>query len=265
VPNLPHRWHNHQMTAMPDRHHDDLPAAPESGPVSYRLERMQVSDVPDIADVERRCFTNPWPASAYRRELQHGEQNYYLILRDVTRATTGGAASAASVAPRRGLLPIGLPRRARPAPATDAVVGFAGMWNAFDEAHLTTIAIDAPYRGRGLGEALLVAIFDEAVRRGVNWVTLEVRVSNEPAQALYRKWGFSIQGVRKRYYSDNNEDAYIMWSRALSDADYQAELAGHRAALIDRLGGAVDGLEEIGPEPGLAPPAGKPPWEMGGD
>ncbi len=250
------------MTIPHDGHHAHLPEAPRVDAARYRLDRMLVGDVTDIADVERRCFTNPWPASAYRRELQHGDQNYYVILRDITASapnTDSSQAQSPSIG-RRGLLPIGLPRRPR-AIAKDPVVGFAGMWNAFDEAHLTTIGIDIPYRGRGLGEALLVAVFDEAVRRGVNWVTLEVRVSNEPAQALYRKWGFSVQGVRKRYYSDNGEDAFIMWSRAVSDVDYYAELVGHRAALLDRLNGAVLGLDEIGPEPGLVPPAGKPPWE----
>jgi [ribosomal protein S18]-alanine N-acetyltransferase len=241
------------------------PEAPDPGIARYRLERMDFEDVPEVATVERRCFTNPWPLSAYRRELQHGEQNFYIVLRDVTGLSEPDPEPEASrQIPRRGLLPLGLGKRQRQRPARGPLVGFAGMWNAFDEAHLTTIAIDEPYRGRGLGEALLIAVFDEAIRRGANWITLEVRVSNEQAQALYRKWGFSNQGVRKRYYSDDNEDAYIMWSRALSDADYQSELSTLRAVLLQRLGAAVDGLEETGPEPGLVAPSGPAPWETGG-
>jgi ribosomal-protein-alanine N-acetyltransferase len=113
------------------------------------------------------------------------------------------------------------------------------MWSAFDEAHITTIAIDEPYRGRGLGEWMLATVFDEAVRRGANWLTLEVRVSNASAQTLYRKWGFSVQGTRRRYYSDNNEDALIMWSRALNDDAYVAERSRLRQTLFDRLGDQI--------------------------
>ncbi|MCC6315200.1 MAG: ribosomal protein S18-alanine N-acetyltransferase, partial [Thermomicrobiales bacterium] len=187
----------------------------------YHLDLMRQEDVAEVAQVERRCFTNPWPVSAYRRELQHPEQNYYIILRDCrppapTEPVDAAHAAATRPLPRRTLLPIAFGRRPEPGerPA-QSIVGFAGMWNAFDEAHVTTIAVDEPYRGQGLGEVLLTALFDEATRRGANWLTLEVRVSNAPAQALYRKWGFSVQGVRRRYYSDNNEDAHIMWSRAL--------------------------------------------------
>jgi ribosomal-protein-alanine N-acetyltransferase len=116
------------------------------------------------------------------------------------------------------------------------IIGFAGMWIAFDEAHVTTIGVDPDLRGRGLGELLLVAMFDEAFRRHTNWLTLEVRVSNAPAQSLYHKYGFTEQGRRKRYYSDNNEDALIMWSESLADASYQARLESLRDRLIEKLG-----------------------------
>ena len=80
---------------------------------------------------------------------------------------------------------------------------------------------------------------DEAIARGANWLTLEVRVSNDSAQALYRKYGFSVQGTRRRYYSDNNEDALIMWSRPLSDLEFRAEIENHRGALSTRLADQV--------------------------
>jgi ribosomal-protein-alanine N-acetyltransferase len=83
-------------------------------------------------------------------------------------------------------------------------------------------------------------MIDEAISRGANWLTLEVRVSNTQAQALYRKYGFTVHGTRKRYYSDNNEDALIMWSRALTDADVRAAIETRRLALARRLGNAVD-------------------------
>lgn len=203
---------------------------------------MTFDDVPAVGRVERRCFPNPWPASAYRRELQDLKQNHYIVLRALTPLGEESAdeASAGRSVPRRSLLPLHIGRRHDNAPTPAQIIGFAGMWQSFDEAHITTIGVDPAYRGQHLGELLLLSMFDAAMARGANWLTLEVRVSNEPAQALYRKYGFTVHGVRKRYYSDNNEDALIMWSRALSEADVQAELEQHRSALFARLRGMVD-------------------------
>jgi ribosomal-protein-alanine N-acetyltransferase len=129
------------------------------------------------------------------------------------------------------------------------------MWLAFDEAHITTIGVDPDQRGRGLGELLLLCMFDEAVARGANWLTLEVRVTNAAAQALYRKYGFTAQGTRKRYYSDNNEDALIMWSPALGEAEFRAEVESRRAALERRLGNHL-APGSLSPFPGPASWAG---------
>ena len=208
----------------------------------YRLDLMTFDDVPAVGRVERRCFPNPWPASAYRRELQDQKQNHYIVLRALAPAgddATDNAGVARSL-PRRSLLPLHLGRRHESSPVAAQIIGFAGMWQSFDEAHVTTIGVDPAYRGQSLGELLLLSMFDAAMARGANWLTLEVRVSNEPAQALYRKYGFTVHGVRKRYYSDNNEDALIMWSRALSEPDVQAELEQHRATLHARLREKVD-------------------------
>ena len=120
------------------------------------------------------------------------------------------------------------------------------MWQLYDEAHVTTIGIDLPFRGRGLGEALLLRLLDESVRRGANMLTLEVRVSNEGAIRLYEKYGFGVHGVRPRYYSDNGEDAYLMWSPPLRDDAYLERVDELRQALIERL----DGVLEV---PGQAP------------
>jgi ribosomal-protein-alanine N-acetyltransferase len=208
----------------------------------FRLDPMTVDDVPAVGRVERRCFPNPWPASAYRRELQDQKQNHYIVLRALAPAGSDahGEATQARGLPRRSLLPLHLGRRHENDAVPAQIIGFAGMWQSFDEAHVTTIGVDPAYRGQSLGELLLLSMFDAAMARGANWLTLEVRVTNEPAQALYRKYGFTVHGVRKRYYSDNNEDALIMWSRALSEPDVQAELESHRAELHARLRGKLD-------------------------
>ncbi len=224
------------------------------GPV-YSLDIMTQDDVPEVSRVERRCFANPWPASAYRRELQNPAQNFYVVIREspVTAPISGsdsadphepnlehGIAPAKPV-PRRALLPITLGRKQDSnGQQRSPIVGFAGMWLAFDEAHVTTIGVDPVCRGQGLGELLLLCMFDEALDRGANWLTLEVRVTNAAAQALYRKYGFTTHGTRKRYYSDNNEDALIMWSPALADPDFRARLESRRFALEQRLGNHID-------------------------
>jgi [ribosomal protein S18]-alanine N-acetyltransferase len=216
--------------------------------LAYRLEPMTTADVPEVSRVERRCFSNPWPAAAYRRELRLPEQNAYVVLRQFPAGVpavgpTGGPKPLGNGAHANGrhdgtrplarlaLLPFGR----RPEPNAPRIVGFAGMWSMFDEAHITTIGVEPEFRGRGLGELLLIALADEAVRRGADWLTLEVRVSNIPAQALYRKYGFTVQGVRKRYYSDNNEDAYIMWSPSLRDPAYLARYAELRDRVLERF------------------------------
>ncbi len=213
-----------------------------SKPLPFTIEPMRLEDVPEVSRVERRCFSNPWPTAAYRRELRNLEHNYYIVLR---------GSDAQSVQSRdrfvdeftenwRSLRSLGLlsfTRRA--ANAAPPIAGFAGMWQLYDEAHVTTIGIDVPFRGRGLGEALLLRLMDEAVRRGANVMTLEVRVSNEGAIRLYEKYGFSVHGVRPRYYSDNGEDAYLMWSPPLRDPGYLHQVDELRHSLVERLAGTL--------------------------
>jgi ribosomal-protein-alanine N-acetyltransferase len=200
---------------------------------------MTQDDVPEVSRLERRCFTNPWPLSAYRRELRLPEQNAYVVLRQYPDATNGsernGSERNGSEHHGRGLGRLPLLSFARRAdPAGPRVAGFAGMWHMFDEAHITTIGVEPEQRGRGLGELLFVALVDEAIRRGAAWLTLEVRISNDAAQALYQKYGFTVHGTRKRYYSDNNEDAYVMWSPSLHDEEYLALLDDLRGLVLAR-------------------------------
>jgi [ribosomal protein S18]-alanine N-acetyltransferase len=202
--------------------------------VSYYLAPMRQEDIPEVSKVERQCFTNPWPQSAYRREIRNITNNYYVVL--------WHRPDGVNPPPRnehRGPLAL-LPFVKRSEPANvDTVAGFAGMWVLYDEAHVTTIGVGPQYRGKGLGELLMIELFEQAAMRNAEWLTLEVRVSNDSAQALYEKYGFTRQGVRKRYYSDNGEDAYIMWSPSLLNAEFQERYDQHKARLLDRLAGDV--------------------------
>ena len=195
---------------------------------------MVADDVAEVSRVERRCFTNPWPASAYRRELLDQRHNVYRVLREYRVAVPGDGETVAPEPSRRGAGLGPLRQLVRHFESDGRIVGFAGMWHMFEEAHVTTIGVDPGHRGRGLGELLLVTLVDQALLRKASWMTLEVRVSNESAQSLYRKYGFTIQGTRTRYYSDNNEDAYIMWSPPLGDASTIELIDGHRAAILGR-------------------------------
>ena len=204
----------------------------------YILEPMTLEDIDEVSAVERKCFTNPWPLAAYRRELRDTRQNYYIVLRDDPHAEPEGELPIqfGSGAPRRQgrftFWPLGRREDKKNAPP---IIGFAGMWHVLDEAHVTTIGVDPRLQGHGLGELLFMTLVDEAIRRQATWLTLEVRVSNYGAQALYRKYGFSIQGKRPRYYTDNNEDAYIMWSESFRNPEYLRRIEQLRRKLHHKL------------------------------
>lgn len=208
----------------------------------FVVEPMTEADIEEVSRVEAECFTNPWPISAYQRELRRPEQNYYIVLREEPdvdgvepAASPNGEADPGhrSRRPRRfGFWPFA---KRDAASAKAPILGFAGMWNMLDESHITTIGVTPRYRGRGLGEALFVTLLEEAKRRDVTWVTLEVRVTNVSAQNLYRKYGFTIQGRRPRYYSDNNEDAFIMWSESIRDEAYLERIQQLKRQLIHKM------------------------------
>jgi ribosomal-protein-alanine N-acetyltransferase len=165
-------------------------------PVRLVVARMQVGDLPAVHEIERASFTTPWPAHAYQTELETNRLATYIVLR-----------------------------------ADDHVVAYAGMWLMVDEAHVTTFAVAPAWRRRHLGERLILALLDLAVRRGAHEATLEVRLSNLAARRLYEKFGFRPVGIRPHYYSDDNEDALIMTTPALSDPTMVSRIAVRRAEL----------------------------------
>ena len=212
-----------------------MPATAEAeGP--YYLPPMRVDDIAEVGRVEKECFPTPWPASAYRRELRNTVGNFYIVARYRVPGSNGTAPPAdEDGAGRAGFGLFSFLQRPSPPPHPHLLVGFAGMWTMMEEAHITTIGVAAAHRGRHVGEFLLVGLIDEALRRDANWITLEVRVSNLNAQNLYRKYGFSQYGIRKRYYSDNGEDAYIMWSPSLRSPEFAARYRLLRDELASQL------------------------------
>jgi ribosomal-protein-alanine N-acetyltransferase len=196
---------------------------------------MTVADLPQIAAIEAESFPSAWPSSAYKRELQNNNLARYLVVvrEDApAREARGFQRLMSAMRSRFG---------GRPAPPSDYVVGFIGIWFMVDETHIVTVAVRESERRKGVGELLLLAAFDLSRDKGVPALTLECRVSNTAAQALYEKYGFQRLGIRKRYYTDNNEDAVIMTTPSIEETDYSARIEELRRQHHGRWGN-TDGI-----------------------
>ena len=185
-----------------------------AAPGDVLIVRMTVADLPAVTRIEALSFPNPWPMAAYRAEIVSNPQAAYFVAR-----LTPGAEDPP-------VAPLAVAER-------DVVAGYTGLWMQLDEAHISTIAVHPQLRRRRIGERLFVRAIVHALGRGASAITLEVRVSNEGAQRLYEKYGFEVVGRRRRYYSDNGEDALIMTTPPVADPAW-AERFG---ALVAALGG----------------------------
>jgi [ribosomal protein S18]-alanine N-acetyltransferase len=196
---------------------------------------MRLRDIPEVVQIERESFSMTWPANSYKRELQQNRMARYVVVRYEPAPEEPPVARLKE--PRRPF-PLSLLPFAGDRPATDdvpPVVGYGGLWMMVDEAHVTSVAVRPDFRGRGLGELLMLTLFEVALRLGARWMTLEVRVSNQVARHLYAKLGFREAGIRPRYYTDNNEDAVIMWSEELRSAAFRERFAHRRQELAAKL------------------------------
>lgn len=205
----------------------------------YAVERMSMSDVPRVIEIEHLSYPSTWPPSAYRKELQDNRWAHYIVLRDKKIAEERATLPVQELERPRRIFPLSLlPSRAAatlPSPNLAAIIGFAGLWLMVDEAHITTIAMHPHHRGLGLGEFMLMSLIDIAYSIGARWVSLEVRVSNLSAQNLYRKYGFREAGLRHRYYSDNQEDALIMWTDEINSLVYKQKFQSLKGTLLKKL------------------------------
>ena len=211
---------------------------------------MRVEHIPVVGAIERLSFPQPWPQNAYRREILENRMAHYIVARLMVEPSAPVAARPrpASVDPSSNPLLGRISRFLRPANSPPSpelehelrtIVGYAGIWVMTDEAHVTTIATHPDVRGRGVGELLLVALIHRGIDVGARWMTLEVRSSNDVAQNLYRKYTFKEMGVRRRYYSDNGEDALVMWTDALDSDSFRQALEQNERKLAQRLDAQV--------------------------
>jgi ribosomal-protein-alanine N-acetyltransferase len=185
----------------------------------YRVEPMTLADVSQVMEIESVAFSSPWSARAYRYEITQNEHSLMLVVREIPSTAT--------------LLQKALWRAGLAQPK--AVLGYAGAWFLVDEIHVATIAVDPRWRGRGLGELLLLSLLERGIKRTARRATLEVRVSNLVAQGLYHRYGFQIISTNRRYYSDNNEDAYIMATPPFDSPPFRANLERCRGQLRERF------------------------------
>lgn len=156
------------------------------------LRPMSRSDLPAALAIERAVYPEPWPAKVFTEEIA-GPHRSYIV-----------------------------------ATEADEVVGYAGFVKLGDDAHITTITVTDDQQGRGIGTELMLALVDQALEAGAENLTLEVRVSNDRAQALYRRFGLAPVGIRRQYYQ--SEDALIMWAR-IDQPDYTERINGIRSGV----------------------------------
>ena len=140
------------------------------------IEEMKVDDIDGVFEVEKNCFEDYWSKDSFKKELSNNLAKYLVAKVD------------------------------------KKVVGYVGIWFVVDGGHITNVAVHEDYRGKKVGDQLIKELVQVCKDSNIVSMTLEVRASNTVAQNLYRKYGFRMAGIRKEYYSNNKEDAIIMWN-----------------------------------------------------
>ena len=140
------------------------------------IEEMKENDIDGVFEVEKNCFEDYWSKDSFKKELSNNLAKYLVAKTD------------------------------------NKVVGYVGIWFVVDEGHITNVAVHEDYRGQKIGDHLIKELVQVCKNNKIISMTLEVRASNVVAQNLYKKYGFKMAGIRKEYYSNNKEDAIIMWN-----------------------------------------------------
>ena len=169
------------------------------------LEPMRRRDLRrGVMAIESVSYPRPWSQGVFESELSQvrSGSRQYLVARRAGSTSPAG------------------------------IVGYAGLWFTADEAHVTNVAVKPDEQRTGVASALMLALADDAIRRGCVAWTLEVRVSSTGAQELYRRFGFVPAGVRTRYY-ENSEDAIVMWCHDIQEDPYRAVLDSLRPPASD--------------------------------
>jgi ribosomal-protein-alanine N-acetyltransferase len=140
------------------------------------------SEIDAILAIEEASFTNPWTRDMYLAELANRGVSYFFVAKD----------------------------------GSGRVVGFCSFWRVLDELHINNLAVAPAFRRNGIATALLIRVLEEGTKLGAHRATLEVRRSNEAARLLYERFGFTVAGVRRGYYTNPVEDALVLWRDELA-------------------------------------------------
>ena len=197
--------------------------------MGYWVRPMQMGDIPQVSEIDREAFPTQWPPPSFKREL-NSRLTRYLVALEENGSPYHRTKASEPKTKRKGQGLISRIRRllnlehssSQEMQTNQNIVGYASMWLMVDEAHLTSIAVRQSRQRRGIGELLLIAIINLAVQLNARVLTLETRISNSAAQALYEKYGFNRVRVRRGYYSDDGEDAVVMSTGRITSAPYQA-------------------------------------------
>lgn len=190
----------------------------------FAVRLMDNRDAKQASDIERDAFPTSVPTTRFKAELKKHRSSYMVayVQDNAARSKileTGSKPDRSSYPLVRHISPvIDFWKRIIPTSTSTKrnIVGILGIWYGVDEAHIVSIGVKQQYRGQGVGELLLIAAIEQAMVKPVEVVTLEVRMSNHVAITLYTKYGFSKRGVRKHYYTDNQEDALIMTTGSIN-------------------------------------------------
>ena len=211
---------------------------PRVAAMSFAVRPLREADIPQVKAVEKQAFSTLFPPTSFRRELGNHAARYWVV------ENLDAGEKLPSNPPQRGIVrkilhgATGLRARRHENRTPNSIVGFLGTWYAADQAHIVSVGVADGYRRRGIGELLLIAAVEHATANGTETITLEVRKSNAAAQALYEKYGFIEQGIRKAYYSDNREDAVIMTTGSIQMEQYAAQVSALKRAHQERWGRA---------------------------
>lgn len=167
--------------------------------LDVELVRMRRRHLRSVLQIEREAPHRGWSAGLFLGELARLHDRLYVVAR-----------------------------------VDGAVVGFAGVMQVAEDAHVTTLSVDPAWHGRRIGTRLMLVLARQAHAWGCENITLEVRASNEPAVALYRRFGLAPAGIRKNYYADLGEDALVMWGHEVSTNAFVERMREIESSLLGR-------------------------------
>lgn len=211
-----------------------MTSTPVEGPSAPRVDGSPIAPTVTISPMRRRhlravlaiegeVYPRPWSARLFEDELDRSNRAYLVA--------------------RVGRV----------------VVGYAGVLMIADDGHVATVAVDPAWQGHGIATRLVAELVRAAIELGANQLTLEVRVSNLAAQAVYRRFGFAPAGARKGYYADNDEDALVMWAHGITEPRFRERLAAIDASFSPPT--VRQGFSPEGPVPSAHPAASPRPAE----